>query len=158
MLKEKLMAEKNMTEDMRAAMLDKLKAEQDMQFQQLHKLNTLKGKEQQQLQELNAKMNAQQLQMAKLEAEKAKLESKQQLRMAIEQKRNAEEQDLLSESILNDLKADNLISKRGNISVQFSSEFLIINGNKQSPEVYKKYKEKYVKGTNWNFNYQHSEE
>ncbi len=59
-----------------------------------------------------------------------------------------------------DLLHDGLITDPKNVSFSLSKEKLMINGKKQSDDIYKKYKEKYaadMNGTTWNWTYSHHE-
>ncbi len=62
--------------------------------------------------------------------------------------------------LIADLLQDGLITDPNNLTFTLSNKGVIINGKKQSDEVYKKYKEKYQPdntGTGWNWTYSHHE-
>ena len=59
-----------------------------------------------------------------------------------------------------DLMQDGLITDPNNVTFTLTDKKLSINGKKQSDEVYKKYKDKYMPdntGINWSWNYSHHE-
>jgi len=59
-----------------------------------------------------------------------------------------------------DLVHDGLITDPKNVTFSLSYDKLMINGKKQSDDVYKKYKDKYMPdntGTGWNWTYSHHE-
>jgi bla regulator protein BlaR1 len=79
------------------------------------------------------------------------------------QARGKERQRLQAETdkkLVADLLQDGLITDPNNVSFTLTDKKLTINGKKQSDEVYKKYKDKYVPnntGSNWSWNYGHHE-
>ncbi len=62
-----------------------------------------------------------------------------------------------SEQIINDLMRENLIKDKKNLSFSLTKDELIVNGAKQADAIFQKFKEKYVKTEDWNFNYNNKE-
>ena len=65
-----------------------------------------------------------------------------------------------NKKLVADLLQDGLITDPNNVTFTLTDKKLTINGKKQSDEVYKKYKDKYMPdntGTNWNWTYSHHE-
>lgn len=76
---------------------------------------------------------------------------------AAEQQRVEAERD---KKLVADLLQDDLITDPKNVTFTLTDKKLTINGKKQSEELYKKYREKYMPdntGTNWSWNYSHHE-
>jgi len=79
-------------------------------------------------------------------------------------RRSAEERQRLDnerdKKLVADLVQDGLITDPKNVTFSLSYDKLMINGKKQSDDVYKKYKDKYMPdntGTGWNWTYSHHE-
>jgi len=75
--------------------------------------------------------------------------------MAADRQRVEAERD---KKLVADLLQDGLITDPKNVSFTLTDKKLTINGKKQSGEVYKKYKDKYMpdnSGTGWSWNYSH---
>ena len=104
---------------------------------QLEKLNGLIALEHQKLAELDAEKELLQLTLAKATDEPGRPAS----------------EDMISHSILEDLMVNGLIEDPKKVSVKLNSKELIINGVKQSAEIHKKFKDKYVKKPGWSFSY-----
>jgi len=62
-----------------------------------------------------------------------------------------------SNQIINDLIREKLIKDKKNVSFSLNKDGLIVNGVKQPDAVFQKFKEKYVKTEDWNFNYNNKE-
>jgi len=62
-----------------------------------------------------------------------------------------------STQIINDLIHEKLIKDKKNLSFSLNKDALIINGVKQPDAVFQKFREKYVKTEDWNFNYNNKE-
>ena len=93
-----------------------------------------------------------------LEAEQYRLQSQIAAEYAQKDKVKAEIKSAVFESFIKDLKIDGLIKEGKASSIQLNSEALIIDGVKQSNELYKKYKAKYGKDNDWNVTYSRGEQ
>jgi len=62
-----------------------------------------------------------------------------------------------SNQIINDLVREKLIKDKKNLSFSLNKDELIVNGVKQPDAIFQKFKEKYVKTKDWNFNYNNKE-
>jgi hypothetical protein len=74
-----------------------------------------------------------------------------------ERQRSDNERD---KKLVADLVQDGLITDPKNVTFSLSDKKLMINGKKQSDDIYKKYKDKYMPdntGTGWNWTYSHHE-
>jgi len=63
------------------------------------------------------------------------------------------------EMLLEDLKKDKIISDDGNVKMSLTSKELIVNGKRQSDEIFQKYKKKYIPADasdSWTWTYSHS--
>ena len=72
-------------------------------------------------------------------------------------RRNAERQ----KAMLADLVKDGLVTDTKNMSFSLSDKEFLINGQKQSDEIFKKYKQKYIpagSGNNWSWTYTHTDD
>jgi len=79
-------------------------------------------------------------------------------------RRSAEERQRLDnerdKKLVADLVQDGLITDPKNVTFSLSYDKLMINGKKQSDDIYKKYKDRYMPnntGTGWNWTYSHHE-
>lgn len=79
-------------------------------------------------------------------------------------RQNAEERQRMDnerdKKLVADLVQDGLITDPKNVTFSLSDKKLLINGKKQSDDIYKKYKDKYMPdntGTGWNWTYSHHE-
>lgn len=63
------------------------------------------------------------------------------------------------EMILEDLKKDKIITDDGNVKMSLTSKELIVNGKRQSDEIFQRYKKKYIPADasdSWTWTYSHS--
>ncbi|MEP6674824.1 MAG: M56 family metallopeptidase [Ferruginibacter sp.] len=153
---ENALAEKEVDKNGVMELMAKLNAEKAAQEMELS--NNLNSKGQQRLEKLNNEITMEQSLMLKLQAEKEMISDKRQLVANQQQKIAAENQAVLSASIIKDLESDGLIKRGTALNVKLNNEGLIINGVKQSPNLSKKYKSKYVKTTDWNFSFNKEED
>ncbi len=82
--------------------------------------------------------------------DKVKLSMKKDLRLQATAKTTSEE-------IITDLSREKLIKDKNDLSFSLNKNELIVNGVKQPEAIFRKFKEKYVKREDWNFNYNNKE-
>lgn len=112
---------------------------------------------QREMQKEHSKLTRKQADEIRAEADNIRKQSLKSIKESQNVQRETErlriESRRLSENIINDLKNEHIILKDNGLSIKLNYKELIVNGIKQSKDLFKKFKEKYVKSKDWNFNY-----
>lgn len=93
------------------------------------------------------KIEIEQSQKQMMQAKKEMEQSRKQMQQS---KMDMEQSQLLQEKIIGDFIREDIIKDKKELSsFKLNSEVLIVNGVKQPDVIYKRFKDKYVKGKNW---------
>lgn len=133
--------------DQEQAVRDKLQAERDQAQAGRDRIQAQKDKQQ-------AERDMAQAQRDKLQAERDKLQAERDKEQAQRDKIFAEEDRAMLKALVNDVVKDGLAPDEKSVNeVRLDEYEFILNGKKQSDEVFKKYRDKYMKapGTRFSF-------
>jgi len=150
-------------------LLEKLKTEQSLSDSKLskelavklHSLNVTDAKHHLLLAQMEKELSQKDLLSSRVDGETAwhlseKLRASAELSMIKDKQLHLDAQ-ANSEQIINDLISEKLIKSKKNLSFSLNKDALIVNGVKQPDGIFQKFKEKYVKTEDWNFNYNSKE-
>ena len=153
-------AEKQMVIDKQQAEKDmaqsKIEMEQSKEEMAQSKIEMAQSQKEMKQDMKKAKIEMEQSQKEMMQSKKEMEKSRIEMAKA---KKDMEQSKLLQEKIIGDFINEHIIKDKADlVSYKLSNEELIVNDVKQSDEIFKKFKDKYVKNKNWTIMYNSREE
>ena len=147
--------------DQEQAQREQVQAKKDQEQAQRDQQQAKRDQEQAQRDQQQAKRDQEQAQHDQVQAgkdqEQAKRDQEQALRDQEQAKRDQEQarkDQLLMKQMLGDLVADKIVPSEDSVrEITLNDDEMTVNGKKQPEEIFKKYRDKYVRFSNLNFSY-----